>query len=58
MPPRCKGLPAGWKALFRKKAVVDTAFGRTDLLVILAVKRINGRYIKSLRRRRLSRFAA
>ena len=44
MPPLVKGyLRVG--ALVSDEAVVDTAFGTTDVLVILPVKQINGRYI-------------
>ncbi|WP_417410716.1 GNAT family N-acetyltransferase [Hoeflea sp.] len=44
MPPLVKGyLRVG--ALVSEEAVVDPAFGTTDVLVILPVKQINGRYI-------------
>jgi len=44
MPPLVKGyLRVG--ALVSEEAVVDAAFGTTDVLVILPVKQINGRYI-------------
>lgn len=44
MPPLIKGyLRVG--ALVSGEAVVDTAFGTTDVMVILPVKQINGRYI-------------
>lgn len=44
MPPLIKGyLRIG--ALVSHEAVVDSAFGTTDVLVILPVKQINGRYI-------------
>ena len=44
MPPLVKGyLRVG--ALVSDEAVVDAAFGTTDVLVILPVKQINGRYI-------------
>jgi putative hemolysin len=44
MPPLIKGyLRIG--ALVSREAVVDSAFGTTDVLVILPVKQINGRYI-------------
>ncbi|MGJ8569545.1 MAG: GNAT family N-acetyltransferase [Hoeflea sp.] len=44
MPPLVKGyLRVG--ALVSEEAVVDPAFGTTDVLVVLPVKQINGRYI-------------
>ena len=44
MPPLVKGyLRVG--ALVSEEAVVDPAFGTTDVLVILPVNKINGRYI-------------
>lgn len=44
MPPLVKGyLRVG--SLVSEEAVVDAAFGTTDVLVILPVKHINGRYI-------------
>lgn len=44
MPPLVKGyLRVG--ALVSQEAVVDTAFNTTDVMVILPVKQINGRYI-------------
>jgi len=44
MPPLVKGyLRVG--ALVSDEAVVDVAFGTTDVLVMLPVKQINGRYI-------------
>ena len=44
MPPLIKGyLRVG--ALVSEEAVVDAAFGTTDVMVVLPVKQINGRYI-------------